>query len=138
MSPALWPLALYAALAVFVTAAMLGVSWLLGQRHMERGTGSPYESGIVSARRSETGFNVRYYLIAMLFLIFDVESVFLFAWAIALREAGWPGFTAVVAFNAVLLAMLAYLWRSGAFAWSDRAPDTKRTPPARASAGDAP
>ncbi|HEY6000557.1 MAG TPA: NADH-quinone oxidoreductase subunit A [bacterium] len=136
MNPALWPLALYAALAVLVAAGMLGVSALLGQRHMERGTGTPYESGIVSARRSESGFNVRYYLVAMLFLIFDVESVFIFAWAVALREAGWPGFAAIAWFNLVLLAMLAYLWRSGAFAWSDRVPGRYPRPPARRPAED--
>lgn len=116
---ALWPLALYLAAAVFVVGGMLALSYLLGQRHMERGTGRPYESGIVATGPAESRFDVKYYLVAMFFLVFDVESVFIFAWAIALREVGWAGYVALLLFNAVLFATLAYLWRTGALGWAN-------------------
>src|SRR5512141_3069032 len=116
--PALWPLALYFAAAVLVAVGMLALSHLLGQRHMERGTGRPYESGIVATGPAESRFDVKYYLVAMFFLVFDVEAAFLFAWAIALREGGWAGYVSIFLFNAVLMATLAYLWRTGALSWA--------------------
>jgi NADH-quinone oxidoreductase subunit A len=116
--PVLWPLALYLAAAVLVAVGMLALSYLLGQRHMERGTGRPYESGIVATGPAESRFDVKYYLVAVFFLIFDVASVFIFAWAVALREVGWAGYVSMFVFNGVLLATLAYLWRTGALAWA--------------------
>jgi NADH-quinone oxidoreductase subunit A len=116
---ALWPLALYLALAVALVAGMLALSYVLGQRHMERGTDWPYESGIAATGEAERRFDVKYYLVAMFFLVFDVESLFIFTWAIALREAGWAGYVSILLFNAVLLATLAYLWRTGALAWAN-------------------
>jgi NADH-quinone oxidoreductase subunit A len=141
---ALWPLALYLALAVAVAAGMLALSYLLGQRHMERGTGQPYESGIAATGAAESRFDVKYYLVAMFFLIFDVESIFIVTWAIALREAGWAGYASILLFNAVLLATLAYLWRTGALAWADlkprEQPRRRRIPGTRpdAAAGETP
>ena len=97
---------------------MLGLSRLLGERHNDRATGQPYESGIVPTGSAWIHFDVKYYLIAMFFVIFDVESVFVYAWAVALRKAGWQGFTAMVVFTGLLLAALAYLWRIGALDWA--------------------
>jgi len=112
----LWPLIAYSALAVLVTATMLG-SYVLGQRHRDVGAGTPYESGIVSTGSARVRFSARFYLIAMFFVVFDLEAVFLFAWSIAAREAGWPGYGEVVIFIGVLLAALLYLWRVGALDW---------------------
>ena len=115
----LWPLALFFGLVILTVAGMLALSYVLGQRHMERGTGEPYESGITATGSPRIRFDVKYYLVAMFFVIFDLESIFIFAWAISLREAGWRGFSEIVIFIAVLLAALAYLWRLGALEWAE-------------------
>ena len=62
-------------------------------------------------------FSAKFYLVAMFFVIFDLEAVFLFAWAVAVRETGWAGYVEVLLFITVLLATLAYLWRVGALDW---------------------
>lgn len=109
-----WPLLLYLALVVLVVAVMLAGSHLLGQRHREPATGIPYESGIVPWGSARLRVSVRFYRIAVAFVVFDLEAVFVFAWAVAARELGWPGYVALVVFVGVLLASLAYLWRAGA------------------------
>lgn len=116
-SAALWPLGVYLALAVIIVAGMLVVSYVLGQRHMGRATGEPYESGMVSTGSAHVRFDVKFYLIAMFFVIFDLESVFIFAWAVALKEAGWTGYIEILVFIAILVAALLYLWRLGALEW---------------------
>lgn len=116
----LWPLAVYAAIVGFLVVAMLGLSYVLGQRHQDRATGAPYESGIVSEGSARVRFPAKFYLVAMFFVIFDLEAVFIFAWAVAVRETGWKGYAEVSFFIAVLLATLAYLWRAGALDWKQR------------------
>jgi NADH-quinone oxidoreductase subunit A len=124
----LWPLMVFAGLTVLVTAVMLG-SYVLGQRHEDPSTGTPYESGIASEGSARVRFSARFYLIAMFFVIFDLEAVFLFAWAVAAREAGWAGYWEVLIFIGVLLAALAYLWGIGALEW---APSVNRREPLHA------
>jgi NADH-quinone oxidoreductase subunit A len=116
----LWPLAVYAVIVGMLVVAMLGVSYVLGQRHQDRATGSPYEAGILSEGSARVRFPVKFYLVAMFFVIFDLEAVFIFAWAIAVRETGWTGYAEVLLFIMVLLATLAYLWRVGALDWRQR------------------
>ncbi len=93
---------------------MLGLSYVLGQRHQAPAKGQPYESGIIPTGSARLKLDVRFYLFAMFFLIFDLESVFLFAWAVAAKEAGWSGFFEALIFIVILLAALVYLWRVGA------------------------
>ena len=112
-----WPLAVYILLVGGLVMAMLSMSFVLGQRHHDRATGSPYESGILSEGSARVRFSAKFYLIAMFFVIFDLEAVFLFAWAVAVRETGWAGYAEAVLFIMVLLATLAYLWRVGALDW---------------------
>jgi NADH-quinone oxidoreductase subunit A len=116
----LWPLAVYAVIVGMLVVAMLGLSYVLGQRHQDRATGSPYESGILSEGSARVRFPAKFYLVAMFFVIFDLEAVFIFAWAIAVRETGWTGYAEVLLFIMVLLATLAYLWRVGALDWRQR------------------
>lgn len=113
----LWPLAVYIALVGMLVMVMLSLSFVLGQRHHDRATGSPYESGVLSEGSARVRFSAKFYLIAMFFVIFDIEAVFLFAWAIAVRETGWTGYAEVLLFITVLLATLVYLWRVGALDW---------------------
>jgi len=102
---------------------MLGLSHILGQRHKERATDEPYEGGILSAGSARLRFSAQFYLIAMLFVIFDVETIFIFAWAIAFRELGWVGYAGVMIFVILLVVVLIYEWRIGAL---DFGPDGKR------------
>jgi len=113
----LWPLAAYLVIITGLVVAMLGLSFVLGQRHDNRQTGSPYESGILSQGSARVRLSAKFYLVAMLFVIFDLEAVFIFAWAIVVREAGWAGYSEALVFITVLIATLFYLWRVGALDW---------------------
>jgi len=114
----MWPLGVYFALVLLLVGGMLTVSYLLGQRHRQPSTGSPYEGGILSEGSARVRLSAKFYLVAMFFVIFDLEAVFLFAWAVAARSLGWPAFWEAVIFTGVLAAVLLYLWRVGALDWS--------------------
>ena len=114
---ALWPLAVYFAVAVALVVLMIGLSYVLGQQHRDRTTAEPYESGMLPTGSAWMQFDVKYYLVAMFFVIFDLEAVFIFAWAGALREAGWSGFIEALIFIVILVAALAYIWSMGALDW---------------------
>lgn len=107
------PLLVYLAGAIIIVALMLIGSALLGQRHMEWATGEVFESGIESTGTAKLRLYPRFYLVAMFFVIFDLESIYLFAWSIAVRELGWSGFFAALFFSAMVVVALVYLWRSG-------------------------
>jgi len=113
----LWPLAVYLVIVTLLVVAMLGLSFVLGQRHHNRATGSPYESGILSQGSARVRLSAKFYLVAMFFVIFDLEAVFIFAWAIAVRETGWIGYAEALVFIGVLLTTLIYLGRVGALDW---------------------
>jgi len=116
----LWVLGLYFLVVLFLVASMLAVSFVLGQRHKEPATGSPYESGILSEGSARIRLAAKFYLTALFFVIFDLEAVFIFAWAVAARELGWTGYVELAVFVAILVAALTYLWRLGALDWSPR------------------
>jgi len=97
-----------------LVGAMLGLSYFLGQRHKEHATEEPYEGGILSAGSARIRFSAQFYMIAMLFVIFDVETIFIVSWAIAFEELGWYGFVGVLIFIILLVVVLIYEWRNGA------------------------
>lgn len=111
----------YAGAVALVVAGMLGLSRLLGERHAERSTGHPYESGILRRDAGPPPAAPRFYVVAMLFVIFDLEAALLFAWAAAFRELGWAGYLGAMGFLGILLVALFYEWRMGALDWA-RAP----------------
>ncbi len=113
-SGALWPLLVYALLVFLTVAGMTIISSLLGQRHKERETGEPFESGILTTGSARLRASAHFYTIAMFFLIFDLEAIFIITWAIAFRELGWPGYIGIAIFIAILLIVLIYEWRIGA------------------------
>jgi NADH-quinone oxidoreductase subunit A len=113
----LWPLIAYFGLVLILVGGMLAISYLLGERHRENATGEPYESGILPTGSARLRFDVKFYMIAMFFVIFDLETAFLFGWAVAARELGWSGYIEAVVFVAILLVALIYLWRIGALDW---------------------
>lgn len=102
-------------------AFMLGASYLLGGRDWGRAKNDPFESGVVSQGGARLRLSAKFYLVAMFFVIFDVEALFLFAWAVSARENGWIGFIEVTIFIVVLLAGLIWLWRIGALDWAPAA-----------------
>lgn len=113
MTDVLWPFVLYFFLVIFLVGFMI-MTFLLGERHRERATGEPYECGVQIAAPARLRFGVQFYLIAVFFVIFDLEALFLFAWAVGLREAGWTGFVEIAVFVVLLLIALLYLWMVGA------------------------
>lgn len=123
-----WPLAVYFAAVILVVTSMLSISYVLGQRHSEPATGSPFESGIVSEGSVHVRLAVKFYLVAMFFVVFDLEAVFIFLWAVAGRELGWAGYWEVLVFIGVLTATLAYLWRTGALDWYPAGPRVLERP----------
>ena len=118
-----WPLLLYTAIVISLPVLILALSHILGGRHKERATGEPYEGGILSTGSARLRFSSQFYLIAMLFVIFDVETVFIVSWAIAFQELGWYGYFGVLVFIALLVVVLIYEWRNGAL---DFGPDGKK------------
>lgn len=117
MNMVLWPLAVYAIAVLLLVTGMIVVSYVLGQRHKDRDTTQVYEAGSPPTGSARLRFSIDFYLVAMFFVIFDVESIFIFAWAIAWRDLGWAGYVEVLIFIAVLMAALLYLWRLGALDW---------------------
>lgn len=122
MSP-IWPFLVFAGIVMVLVLAILGLSYVLGQRHKDRATGEAYESGILSTGSARLRFPSQFYLVAMLFVIFDIETVFVISWAIAFGELGWAGFIGVSVFIFILLVVLIYEWRNGAL---DFGPDGKK------------
>lgn len=126
--PSLWPLGLFVLVTVGTFGGMLGSSWLLGERRPRDGA-VPYESGMASTGSANVRFSPHFYLMAMLFVIVDVEGAFLFAWAVAVRETGWSGFFEAAFFVGVLLISLVWLWRVGALDWGSTTRRIRHPPP---------
>lgn len=126
-----WSLAAYMGGVIFLLAFMLGIPWLLGGRASGRAKNDPFESGVVSQGGARLRLSAKFYLVAMLFVIFDVEALYLYAWAVSVRESGWIGFAEATLFIAILLAGLVYLVRIGALDWS---PEQRRRRAAQAQA----
>ncbi|MEH6611436.1 MAG: NADH-quinone oxidoreductase subunit A [Halioglobus sp.] len=113
----LWPFVVYFIAVLLLVATMLGLSYLLGQRRANHATNLPFESGVLSVGSPQTQMSVEFYLIAIFFVIFDLETVFIFAWAVAFYELGWEGFAAVGVFIFVLGIALIYELSTGALDW---------------------
>ena len=118
VSPERWGLASYVVAVFGLVALMLGASYVLGGRDHGRAKQEPFESGAVSVGGAQIKMPAKFYLVAMFFVIFDVEAVFLYAWAVSVRQNGWSGFAMAAFFVVVLLAALFYLWRVGGLDWA--------------------
>lgn len=116
-----WPFAIYLLSVAGLCGLMLIVSYIAGGRDWGRAKNDPFESGVVSTGGAHIRFSPKFYLVAMFFVIFDVEALFLYAWAVSVREVGWLGFIEVTIFIVVLLVGLVYLWRLGALDWAPEA-----------------
>ncbi len=120
----LWPFLLYGGLVLAVAAVILLLSYLLGERHRAPGREIPYESGITPTGSARLRYGLHFYTVGIFFILFDVEAIFLYAWAVAFRELGWAGYIEAALFILVLFLGLVYIWRLGGLDWS---PSRRRT-----------
>ena len=112
------PIALMTLLGLAFGGAAIVASRLIAPNNPTPEKLAPYECGIVPLQEPAARFPVKFYLVAMLFVIFDVEIIFLFAWAVRMETFGWAGVAAVVAFMLMLIETLAYVWKRGALDWN--------------------
>ena len=110
----LWPFIIFAVIVFSLIGIMIGLSYLLGERHKERMTDEPYESGIPPTGDARLRFSSSFYLIAMFFVIFDLDAAFIMLWAVSFRELGLPGYMGMVVFIAILMVLLVYELSIGA------------------------
>ena len=103
----------YLVAVLLVVAALIAVSYVLGERHRERATDEAYESGIPPTGSARLRISAKFYLMAMFFVIFDLGAAFVFAWAIEVRRLGWTGYVGLLIFIATLVSGLLYLSRAG-------------------------
>ena len=113
----LWPFVVYFIAVLLLVLTMLGLSFVLGQKRANKATNMPFESGVLSVGSPQIQMSVEFYLVAIFFVIFDLETVFIFAWAVAFFELGWAGFISVSVFILMLGVALVYELRSGALEW---------------------
>src|SRR5919202_2313075 len=106
-------------LGIGFAGVMIGLSVLLGPKNPTPEKLAPYECGMPAVGDARERHSVKFYLVAMIFLLFDIEIAFLYPWAMALRDLGWNGFLQVVVFMALLLAGYVYVWRKGALDWGN-------------------
>jgi NADH-quinone oxidoreductase subunit A len=111
------PILLFLAVASVLALALLGIGSLLGPRRPGAEKLSPYECGFEAFEDARMRFDVRYYLVAILFIIFDLEIAFLFPWALVFDELGTPAFIAMVVFLGILVIGFIYEWKKGALEW---------------------
>ena len=117
LPPEFLPLALYAVAATLLIALLLLAAWWLGAKSTSRNKELPYESGAIPTGSARLAYPVPFYLIAIFFIVFDVEAVFIFAWATAWRELGLGGLIHITFFIVILLLGLAWLWMKGGLDW---------------------
>jgi len=98
----------------------VGLSTWLGPKKPSLEKSAPYECGMPAIGDARERHSVKFYLVAMIFLLFDIEVAFLYPWAMALRDLGWAGFLQVLLFLLLLLSGYVYVWRKGALDWGDR------------------
>lgn len=118
LGPEFWSTAFYIVAVFGICAIMLIGSFVLGGRAGGRAKNEPFESGVVSSSPERLRLSAKFYLVAMFFVIFDVEALFLYAWAISVRESGWAGWIEATIFISILTASLVYLARIGALDWT--------------------
>jgi NADH-quinone oxidoreductase subunit A len=101
-----------------LAAGLLTASRLLGKRVRNKVKDMPYESGIVPTGDARQRFSVKFYLVAMLFILFDIEAIFLYPWAVVFRDLRMAGFVEMLIFVVLILAGFFYIWKKGALDWS--------------------
>jgi NADH-quinone oxidoreductase subunit A len=109
-----FPLAVAFGVAGLLAVGLVGAASLLGPRHPSRVKSGPFECGSDPVGSARERFGVKFYMVALLFIVFDVEAVFVYPWAVLLKELAWPGYVAMAFFAFTLVIGLAYVWKKGA------------------------
>jgi NADH-quinone oxidoreductase subunit A len=109
-----WPFLAFASAVIFLVSAMIGLSFILGERHKDKATDEPYESGIPPTGDARLRFSSGFYIIAMFFVIFDLDAAFIMLWAVSFRELGLPGYIGILIFIGILVVLLIYELSIGA------------------------
>ncbi len=120
-------------LAMAFAGVMIGLGQVLGPRNPTPEKLAPYECGMPAVGDARERQSVKFYLVAMIFLLFDIEVAFLYPWAMALRDLGWPGLIQIVTFLLILSVGYVYVWRKGVLDWGP-AVRSRRAPAARRAA----
>ena len=118
MTGAYHPILLHFVVVVVLALAILGLSWWVGVKRPTREKLSPYECGIPPVGDARERFSVSSYLVGMLYILFDVEAVFLYPWAVVFKSLKWFGFFEMLLYIAILLAGYIYIWKKGALDWT--------------------
>jgi NADH-quinone oxidoreductase subunit A len=113
-----FPVLLQVAIAMAVAALMVGLSYLLGKKVRNRVKDMPYESGIIPIGDARQRFSVKFYLVGMLFILFDIEAIFLYPWAVVYRQLKMFAFVEMLIFIALILCGFFFIWKKGALDWS--------------------
>jgi len=112
-----FPILLFILLGLVIGGLAMGFGWLFGPNRPDSEKLSPYECGFEAFEDARMKFDVRYYLVAILFILFDLEIAFLFPWAVVLNEIGLFGFIAMMVFLGILVVGFIYEWTKGALEW---------------------
>jgi NADH-quinone oxidoreductase subunit A len=113
-----FPVLVQAIIAMAVATALLGISYLVGKKVRNRVKDMPYESGMVPTGDARQRFSVKFYLVGMLFILFDIEAIFLYPWAVVFRELKMFAFLEMLVFVILILSGFFYIWKKGALDWS--------------------
>ena len=113
-----FPVLLQVAIAMAVATLMLGLSYLLGKKVRDRVKDMPYESGIVPTGDARHRFSVKFYLVGMLFILFDIEAIFLYPWAVVYRQLKMFAFVEMLIFIVLIFCGFFFIWKKGALDWS--------------------
>ena len=112
-----FPVLLFIVVALAMGVAPMLLGWLAAPNRPDEAKLSPYECGFGAFEDARMKFDVRYYLIAILFILFDLETAFLFPWGVALRDIGWAGYASMIVFLMEFVVGFVYIWKKGALDW---------------------
>jgi len=128
-----FPVLVQIGLALLVATALVALSYLIGKRVKDKVKESPYECGIAPTGTARERFSVNFYLVAIVFILFDIEAVFLYPWAVVYRELKMFAFVEMTLFIVLILSGFFYIWKKGALDWSREEPSAAGTTSASAS-----
>jgi NADH-quinone oxidoreductase subunit A len=127
-----FPVLLQGLIAMTIAGALILISFLLGKKIRNRVKDMPYECGIIPTGSARERFSVRFYLVGMLFIVFDIESVFLFPWVVVYKDFKMAAFVEMLIFIVLVFAGFFYIWKKGALDWSGEDTTIERRPARRA------
>ena len=112
-----FPILVFFGVSLILSIVMISLPFFLAKRSITKSKISAYECGFEAFSNARVPFDVRFYLVAILFIVFDIEIMFLFPWSVTLKQIGWNGFCSMMCFLFVLLVAFIYEWRKGALEW---------------------